>query len=266
MDPRSVQLLQLEALHEVDRICRIFNLRYYLIGGALIGAVRHKGFVPWDDDIDIAMLRSDYESFLNACKKELADRFFLQNASTDPYFYQSLTRICIQGTYINEEYSKHIPFNKGLYLDIFPLDKIPDDGDERKKHARQIRRIDKLIFYKSCYIYDPGILHTKWIGKKILQKFLLPFSYPAILDRKEKVLRRYEHEDRKWICSTASRYPYEKQIHPISRFGLPEYLEFEGETVPVPTDWRGYLNQLYGNYMALPPVEKRKPEHDAYWL
>lgn len=266
MDVRSVQRLQMEALHEVDRICRRHQLRYYLIGGTLIGAVRHKGFVPWDDDIDIAMLRPDYEAFLAVCREELEDRFFLQNATTDPYFYQSLTRICTEGTYINEGYSKHLPFHKGLYLDIFPLDPIPDSEKERKKHAREIRRWDKLIFYKSCYVYDRGFLRTKWLGKKILQMLLAPVSFSWIMDRKERAIRRFEHEDRQWICSTASRYPYEKQIHPVSRFGNPEYLEFEGERVPAPTDWHGYLQQVYGNYMKLPPEEQQKPEHDAYWI
>jgi lipopolysaccharide cholinephosphotransferase len=266
LDIRTLQLIQLEALKEVDRICHAHDITYYFIGGSLIGAVRHQGFIPWDDDIDLAMLRPDYERFTDICKTELNEKYFLQNEKTDPFFYQTMSRICTLGTFIQEEYSNHIPFNKSVYLDIFPLDKIPEDGEGQKKQASAIRRIDKLIFLKSCYVYDKGFLNSKRIGKKIVQGLLWPLPYHSLMVQREKIIRQYEEAPSSLVCSTASRYRYEKQIHPVDRFGSPQYLAFEGEYYPVPSDWDGYLKQLYGNYMQWPPEEKRHPEHDAYFL
>ncbi|MBF7097340.1 LicD family protein [Alkalibacter sp. M17DMB] len=266
IDIKTLQRMQIETLKEVDRICGKNSITYYFIGGSLIGAVRHKGFIPWDDDIDIAMMRPDYEKFTEICKEELSEKYFLQTYETDRFFYQSMARICILGTFIDEKYSEHLKFNKSVYFDIFPLDKIPEDKEEQKKHANAIRRIDKLIFLKSCYIYDRGFLNYKLIGKKIVQKILNPISFPFLMDKREKIIRQFEDSNSELVCSTASRYSYEKQIHEASRFGKPYYMDFEGEKYPAPADWEGYLKQLYGDYMKLPPEEKRKPEHDAYFL
>ncbi|QSX09590.1 LicD family protein [Alkalibacter rhizosphaerae] len=266
IDLRKLQLMQLEALMEVDRVCRKQGITYYLIGGSLIGAVRHQGFVPWDDDIDIAMMRADFDRFVQEGKGELDGRYFLQTPRTDSFFYQSMARVCIMGTYVKESYSEHLKFNKSAYVDIFPLDQVPEDPEQQRKQAKEIRRIDQLIFLKSGYVYNKGFIYSKWIGKKIVQKVLLPLSFSFLMDKREKTMRRYEESQSSLVCSTASRYSYEKQIHPASRFGVPVWMEFEGKQLPVPADWDGYLKQLYGNYMELPPVDKRKPEHHVYFL
>lgn len=270
MDIQTVHKLQLEVLKEVDKICKKNDITYYLYAGTLLGAVRHKGFIPWDDDIDLAMERKEFERFLKACENDLDDRYFLQTFRSDPYFHKSLARVCIPGTYVEEKYSEHIPFNKSLYLDIFVLDRIEENEDERKKHAYAVRRIDKWILLKTGYVYENGFLNYKRISKIIIRKLLSPVPIRFFMERREKLIRKYENTDNEYLCNFQHRPgSYERhlrQVHQVSRFGTPKELEFEGELYPVPNDWDGYLSQNYGDYMKLPPEDQRKADHNTYFL
>jgi lipopolysaccharide cholinephosphotransferase len=168
LDIKQVQKMQLDVLDMVHGICLKHSIKYYLIGGALIGAIRHKGFIPWDDDIDIGMMRSDYNRFLEICKEELGESYFLQVYGSDKGYYLPIARICIRGTYIDEYYSAHLKFNKGLYFDIFPLDNIPDDENKRAKQESRLLVIDTLLFFKNCLVYHIGPFRIKLILKKLI--------------------------------------------------------------------------------------------------
>lgn len=263
---RELQLSQLEILKETDKICRENNIKYYMIAGTLLGAVRHKGFIPWDLDIDIAMLRVDYDKFIKCCKKDLSSSYFLQNYQTDIDFYPALSRICKNGTYIDWEHSKHLRCHKGIHIDIFPLDNVPDDQQMRDRQRRQLLLLDNIMVYKAAYIYDKGIFNWKAIIKRSIRFVLAPVSLRFIQGMRERVMTKYSGTETMFVCSTASRYGYDKQVMEKSIYGDPVFLDFEEGFFPAPQMWREYLTKLYGDYMQLPPVEKRLGIEDPLLL
>lgn len=264
IDLQRVQALQSEALKEIDRICSKYGIKYFMITGTLIGAVRHKGFIPWDDDIDIAMMRSDYDKFLRCCPGELNKKYFLQNYHTDVDFYPPITRICIFGTYINEYYSNHLKFHKGLYLDIHPIDNVPDSINLQKNHEKRLRVIDTLIFYKLFIVYRRGPLYIKLIGKKFLQLLLLPIKFTFLQRLREKTMKKYAGQKTLNVSITSSKYGYFKTLFPREVFGEPVLMEFEASKFYAPQNWHYLLQKIYGNYMDMPPDQERKPLHKVY--
>ena len=130
---RQLQLVELEMLIEVDRICRKCNLRYNIIGGTLLGAVRHGGFIPWDDDADLVMFRDDYEKFREACKEELdKDRFYFQDMETTAGYRWGYGKLRRKKTVFVREHQEHMPYEQGVFIDIMPLDNVPDSYLGRK--------------------------------------------------------------------------------------------------------------------------------------
>ena len=125
---REVQLIQLNMLLKVDEICRLNNIRYYLIGGSALGAVRHKGFIPWDDDVDIGMFRRDYDQFLDIADKFLDNKYFLQTNRTDPDYHGPYAKLRANNTTYIEKVSRSLgaKIHQGIFIDIFPLDNVPD--------------------------------------------------------------------------------------------------------------------------------------------
>lgn len=255
---RKLQLLQLEALNEVDRICKNHHIKYYMISGTLIGAVRHKGFIPWDDDIDIAMMRRDYDKFLSCCSIISLDKYFLQNYQTDQDFYPALTRLCIKDTYLDDQYSRHLNFNKGAYIDIHPIDNVPDDEELLNKQENKLRMIDRLMRHKACFVYRNGPLFTILIAKKILKVLLFPISLDFLHRCRERAMKEYSKLATSRVCCTASKYGYRKQVMQQSIYGEPILLEFEGSRYYAPQNWHEYLKQTYGDYMAFPSEDQRK--------
>ncbi len=264
IDLRALQLIEFEAFKEIDRICKKHNIMYFMCYGTLIGAVRHKGFIPWDCDMDIVMMRKDYDKFAEVCSSELSHKYFLQNYHTDPGFLPALTRICINGTYLYDKYTEHLKFHKGAYIDIFPLDNSPDNEKLRKKHERNLLLIDILIFYKSCIIYSNGTLFLKEIGKKVLKFIMYPIPLKLLQNLRVKVMKEYNSKSTLNVCSTVGKYGYKKEIMDKKIFETPALLEFEGEKYHAPGKWDLCLRKLYGDYMIPPPEKERKPEFVVY--
>ena len=261
---RELQLLQLKALKETVRICNKHNVKYFMIGGTLIGAVRHKGFIPWDDDIDIAMYRNDYDKFVSVCGDELADGYFMQHYKTDKDYYSPLTRICINDTYILDKLYEHLKFHKGLYIDIFPLDNIPNDKKKRVIQKKKIQAVDKLMLYKAFIVWTKGSLRLKLIGKYLLKKLYAPISLKYLHQLREKYMKLYVNEKTEYVCSTASKYGYDKQVIRRQIYGEPRLIEFEDGLFCAPQEVEAYLTHLFGNYMKLPPVEQQLPTLEVY--
>lgn len=250
---REYQLAQLELLDITDEVCQKLNLTYYLIGGTLLGAVRHKGFIPWDADIDIAMPRDDYETFLNYWKENPSERYFYQHFTTEKNHLSPHAVLKIKNTRVvmKEMVSKYKPKHEGIYMDVFPLDNPPETLKQQKKQARKIKIIERLVELKSGYEYS-GSSVIKKLAKALIQIILSPVSFVCLNRKLDNCMKKYSSHEGKYLVSMASHYSYWKQLMPKEIYGAPMRMLFETKLYNVPSKTDEYLTQLYNNYMRLP--------------
>ena len=255
----EVQKLSLELAITVHEICIKNNINYYMIGGALIGAVRNNKFVPWDDDIDFAMLREDYERFLAHAIKELPKNMYLQNMLTDNGFIYPLTRVCLKNTYRKESLTRKE--RQYLYMDIFPIDNIPNRKISRFNHKLKVKILKQLVLRKTCPVYD----EKSGKMKNIVKKFLM-YSIPgSSLFWKKKLVNCMKHyNNTHYVSSLASKYGYDKQVMSIDTYGTPAQIELCGRYFNCPSKWDEYLTNLYGDYLTPPTNAKYTAEIYVY--
>lgn len=262
---RELQIMQLSVMKLIHIVCVKYNIKYYMIGGTLLGAVRHKGFIPWDDDIDIAMMRDDFEKFKSVFDHEFdTSKLFLQHYDSDIYFQPALMRVCIKDTIMDLASEYHLHHCKNSYLDIFPLDNVPDDENLRIKHAKKLSLIDRLINLRYYHIYEKDT-HFRVFVKKCVSFFisLIPVSFLKNLRIKE--MTKYNDSKTACVCSTVSHYKYAKQVMPREYYGIPQLMDFEDTQLYATAQTVNYLQQLFGsNYMEIPPIEKRDKPTDVY--
>ncbi|MER2129232.1 LicD family protein [Solibacillus sp.] len=248
---RKVQLKCLEALIEIKKICEKHNLQYYLIGGTALGAYRHKGFIPWDDDIDIGMPRIDYEKFLQVAQQELGDNYYLQTPKTEFNFVFPFTKIRINNTLYKESSIKHLNIHHGVFVDIFPLDTVPENKLSANTQKNLIKFCNRI---RAAKISHQRKIHFKNIIKSFLK------LYPSSLLRKQynyALLMGAKSQSRK-MGNLLSAYPYGTEIMDKSIFAKGKKIEFEGINFSVPNQIEKFLIKMYGeDYMQLPPLEKR---------
>ena len=254
-DVRKIQLMVLKLMLEFERICKKHNLTYYLAGGTILGAVRHGGFIPWDDDMDITMPRPDYDKFLKIAQKELSPEF-------------KLDKDCVPFCHNRIEY-KDSRFdtawrNGGIFLDILALDGSPDDEKERRKHEAKTKWWRFWMLEKARPIpalsasRDVQMIWLKRVIARMMPRWFLKwrwYSWAARYDC-DKVSS--------WVCLPASIYTYEQERFPKEYWGEPVTLEFEGYDMPTMQHWEDYLVCHFGNYMKMPPETLRKSHHFIY--
>lgn len=262
----EIKHTEIEILNYTVDICKKHNIRYFLIYGTLLGAVRHKGFIPWDDDIDIYMPRPDYERFLKIWKNEIAQsspdfRLFIPGESPD--YYYEYAKIAAAYTTCNINIPiKDIP-GMGIWIDVFPLDGMPDKYKSYFYKLHYMRQMRSL----SVYTKVPPIRSIKslaiYIGWKIVRIIGWKFFNKKVI----KLASKYDYNTSKYLaCTTlASKIKY---VYPREYFEQTTQLEFEGQKYNVPKGYHQILTQTYGNYMEYPPVEQRVSLHsfDAYYL
>ena len=242
---------------EIRRVCKILNVQYFLIGGTFLGAVRHKGFIPWDDDMDVGMMREDYERFMREAPKLLSDDFYLQNWDTDPEYPFSFGKLRLNGTIVVEKMNAGTASHKGVFLDIFPYDNVPENVEQQRRQARRIFVLKKMMWIKKGYgkqLQNDGFkMWLKYNGARFLTCFV---SYKWIKQTYARELTRYnDHRTERMFISCL--YSYEKSsVYRRWLEDLSEY-DFENEKFLAPRDYDAFLSTLYGDYMQLPPEEKR---------
>lgn len=267
VEPTNEQLQKIKKL-ETDillaflGVCRVLSLRYYLVGGTLLGAVRHGGFIPWDDDIDVAMPRADYEIFLREGQKHLPEHLFLQCLDTDPHYCMNFAKIRDSRTTF-VEYSVHkFPMNHGVYIDIFPLDYYP----EAPAAQRKMDWLQKLFLARSRgEVCVPEQSRHSAAGEtarrmvSTIAKLRYPNFFKALRIREK--LHRSVKPSALWAnyCGAWGK----KEIMPAEWYAEGAELTFEGIQVMGPKSYEKWLTQVYGDYMQLPPVEKRVGHHYA---
>ena len=243
--------VELEILVEVDRICRKYGINYFLDSGSALGAIRHKGFIPWDDDIDIGMLRKDYVLFIQVAEKELAENFFLQTSVTDINYNKLHAKVRKNNTLFIENATSGRDMHQGIFIDIFPFDNVPDYGGLLYIRVNQF--LQKLVVYQLNEKYEKIARYKIFLSRLVLGK------NPQ--KRFDKFCNLFNNKDTKNITS----FSYiDKEQLPFLRewFINTDDVLFEGRFFKIMRGWDGYLKRLYGDYMALPPIEKRQT-HNA---
>ena len=223
---REMQLVQLECLIELDRICREFDIKYSLDGGTLLGAVRHRGFIPWDDDIDVIMLRDEYEKLYDACKSQLDTiGFFLQERRTDPYYRVGYPRMRRNGTIYRRVGHEHMKYHEGVFIDIFVLDNVPDNAVLRKMHRLICFCIRKVLWSKSGRRIAKNLFCRLWFTLVSL----IPARFAFWCN--ETVAKSCNKRETKLVRHNTHPYPNPK----VCGYGIPAdlldrytELEFEG--------------------------------------
>lgn len=263
---RDFQLYQLRLLDEFARICDQNELTYYLIGGTLLGAVRHKGFIPWDPDIDVAMMRKDYDKFIEIAKTQLdKNKYFLATFRNEKDHYSPHILLHSQDVCIVNPRLQTSRNHKGIYLDIFPLDDAPDSLEDQNKQAKQLRRIRRIIYYKQAIIHEPNPPKIKIFMKHVIKVILSFLSLKLLQSKLERVMTKHDcGGTSKIVGHMASHYKYHKVLFERQIYGNPRKVMFEGKYYSAPSEIDFYLKQYYGDYMELPSIEKQETFYDAY--
>lgn len=253
---RFLQLNILELLVEVDRICRKNKIKYSLDGGTLLGAIRHKGFVPWDDDGDVVFTRKEYERFYQACKTDLnTELFFLQDYRTDKEYRWGYAKMRLLATEVVRKGHENLKFKNGVCIDIFVNDNVPDNKVLRRLYYWNNVVIRKILYSEMGRTNADSAILRMWYALvyRIIPK-----------DTAFRIRNYWADKCNKKPTSLVSHllFPYPKKK---CRYGMPsecfeEYIdiEFEGMLFKGFKQYDKYLKLLYGNYMELPPIEKRK--------
>lgn len=256
---KQTQKCLLKIMDVIHEICVKNNISYYLLGGSALGAVRHKGFIPWDMDIDIGMPRKEYEKFAEVCRKGLPNSLeYMDFKSTNEYYMpHAMVVMKNAAVYLSPEYYRSAK-KEYVLVDIFPLDNVPDSAEEQRKQKVELKRLSKIQSREECILYKRNSLF-EIAAKKVIQSGLkLIYPIRKVNVDQDRVMRRFDGHETQCICSMASQYSYEKQCMDIAIYGKPTLMDFSGRKYYVPEKVEAYLTKLYGkNYMSIPPVEKR---------
>ncbi len=260
----NIQKILLAYLLEVDRICRKHHIRYFLGGGTLLGAIRHHGFIPWDDDADIMMLREDYNKFLSVVGEELPDGLFLQTSDTDKYCHYPFAKIRINNTIYATQYSKaHTAMHNGMNFDIFAHDKTANSRLGKKLHLQFTLLFRSMIFNRWNHRQIDNKHKFQSFFANILKNI---FPIPVTEWFQYKCLRFFEKKKN-------ARFLYDGMGRNIYKADFPKYYldevmewDFEGYRFPIPKEYDKYLRYLYGDYNKLVLPYKRQTSHDIVLL
>jgi len=257
----NIHKIELEILCEVQNICNEAGIEFFLAGGTALGAIRHGGFIPWDDDIDIGMTRDNYNKFIEIAPQKLSDKYFLQSINTEagtPYLYCKVRENT--GTVFIEYCNRNLNIHKGVYIDIFPFDEVPDDDNLGNEQFNKVMKYVRYFTFRNTPDISQPPLTIKDKCKFVLRRFmhyifmLVPRKY--INNKLEKEMTKYNGTNQKNMDCLF--FPIRKgdYMAKTDMFPLTHKL-FEGIEMPMLNHWDVYLKTHYGNYMEYPPEEKR---------
>lgn len=257
---RRIQRIESDALQCVIGICEKLNIEYFLIGGTALGAVRHGGFIPWDDDIDIGMTRENYVRFLKEAPQHLPANYHLQTPYEkleNPYFY---SKVRIDGTKFVEYCNRNLDIHHGVYVDVFPFDEVPDDEIKNKKQFNSVQRwIKMFVLRQSPDVSTPPSNEKERVKAQIRKIFHLalqwvPYSY--LVQKIDHTMTQYNGTGQSALACLnfpvrKTEYVLRKDLYPLRKNAFGEII------ANIPGNYDQYLKNHYGDYMKLPPEEKR---------
>ena len=249
----DIKRIEMEILVDIDAFCSDRGIRYSLCGGTLLGAVRHKGYIPWDDDIDIMMPRSDYDRFVKTYSSR--DNYVL-DLGASPDYIEHFTKVIRKGTFL-----EHTTLGRrlwGVNIDIFPVDGVPDDGGVYADTLRSLHRKVEYLFPYYRFVSKNKLL---WFAKYCLKRLIRPTtdSVKSLKERMNRMVRNQLPENSPGSCEVFDDFriiPLESGIF----FDCTD-IEFEGRSFQAIRNADAYLSAMYGDYMTLPPEDQRISHH-----
>lgn len=256
----------LKIMDEIVRICDKYDIEYFLLGGTLLGSVRHKGFIPWDDDLDIGMCRSEYLRFIEICKYELNEEFILDCTQVNYKYYTPFAKVLLKNTIYLEDGIQSYTGPKGIWVDIFVLDNAEKQNSIITKiQSFYVKQIRKEIGFRSNF-YRNGERITR-INRKNIAKSLIIFAlswwiyilkFENLGIAQQKIMEINKNNDSPYLVNFGSAYGVKKQTMHRSVYFPTKKMEFEGRLYKVPNNYEYFLKRIYGDdYMILPPIEER---------
>ena len=251
-DIRILQRKIIGNLEAIDAVCREHGLRYYLWAGTMLGAVRHKGFIPWDDDMDICMPRPDYEQLISHWREWLPQPYEVIAPETDPTYPYPFAKIEDASTTVLER--PDFKFLEGVYIDVFPIDGAPADEQKRKSHFKRYKFWRHLLFLRGRDPFKHGKGPRSWFPW-LLHKI---YSLEDLQNKVKGYMTKYPYDASDYVCDydDGLRGVIEKRI-----LGTPQVYPFEDKQFLGVEYYDEYLSNKYGDYMQLPPKEKQIQHH-----
>ncbi len=248
---RKIQMSQYYMLKSFDKFCKKHDLNYTLDFGTILGAIRHKGFIPWDDDIDVAMLRSEYDRFLSLSKDWENENIFVQNYHTDPQFIHSFTRLRLNDSLAIQDEWRNLKAHQGIFIDIFTYDVVAGDGEASQLHADEIRTVqeEKMKYVEGNTVDYSNLLVLNKLQTSIMTRFNHNITDDTVVAHMTQGLNSYYETRRK-----------------VSDFTNLKFVQFELASYPIPKSYDTILKNNYGEYMAYPNKDEQQPHHGVIRL
>lgn len=255
-DIRPLQLRILEILLVIDKVCKAHGLRYYLAAGTMLGAVRHKGFIPWDDDVDIAMPRKDYDLLMQHSQEWLPEPYEALCAEQNPEYPSDFAKVIDSSTTLIER--AHHSYVGGIYVDVFPIDGMTSNTFMQHIHFARYSFYKKIIYLLCRDPYKHGHGPSCWLP--LLCRKL--FTLKGVLHRLLELQKKYADNAQELVVDHDF---WMRGIMPPSVYGNPQEVDFEGHVLCGVEQADQYLKKLYGDYMTIPPGDKQR-QHNFYYL
>lgn len=256
----ELKSIQAEILEQFKCICEQYNLRYFMAAGTLLGAVRHQGFIPWDDDVDVFMLRDDYEQLLSIKNLDMPENYKLIHANNVEHFGLPIALLVDERTYIEEPLLLPELVNRrsGVYIEIFPIDGLPNNKIKRKLHwlhCNFIRQMMYLCLFNEFVLSYKHGATLNLLGRVLTAVGKCFWGYQYFLRRLEQLGKSYTVQESEFVAPIV----WECVIINIPRAYIDQIsnVEFEGKSYTTFAEAHGYLCMMYGDYMKLPSVENR---------